>query len=66
MKNHSDAREPSVSEDDCVVRGQWPEAARESVRILTDRMPLEGVCDACSVFLRSLGFFDLFRQPTKH
>ena len=32
--------EPSVSEDECVVCGHWPEADRSSMRILIDRLPL--------------------------
>jgi hypothetical protein len=63
----SDADEPSVSEDDCAVCGGWPARDREAMRLLTSRIPLEGVCEACEMeFWRGLGFFDLFRQPTKH
>jgi hypothetical protein len=56
-----------ASEDDCAVCSGWPAADRETMRTLIDRIPLEGVCEACEMeFWRSLGFFDLFRQPTKH
>ena len=64
--------EPSVSEDDCVVCGHWPEADRSSMRVLIDRLPLqEEVCDECQVaFWRNIGFLDelLFMagQRTKH
>jgi len=64
----SDADEPSVAEDDCAVCGHWPEADREAMRLLIERIPLEGVCPACEMeFWRQLGLFDLFGPPpTKH
>ena len=39
----------------------------EAMRLLVERIPLEGVCLACEMeFWSGLGFFDLFRQPTRH
>ena len=64
--------EPSVSEDECVVCGHWPQADRSSMRILIDRVPLhEEVFDECQVALwRNIGFLDelLFMagQRTRH
>jgi hypothetical protein len=64
----SDVDEPSISEDDCAVCGDWPAADREGMRMLLDRIPLhDGVCDLCQMeFWRGLGLFDLFAPPTKH
>jgi hypothetical protein len=47
--------------------GVRPLTDRSSMRLLVDRIPLEGVCVECEMeFWRNLGFFDLFGQPTKH
>jgi hypothetical protein len=64
----SDADEPSVAEDDCVVCGHWPAADRSAMREMIDRISLkDDVCDECNMaFFRNIGFFELFRQPTKH
>jgi hypothetical protein len=40
----------SISEEDCVVGGDWPETDRSSMRILIDSLPLqevEQICDGC-------------------
>jgi hypothetical protein len=56
-----------VSEEDCVVCGQWPAADREGMRGLIERIPLEGACPACEVeFWGRLGLFEVFGRPTKH
>jgi hypothetical protein len=68
MKDHSDTDEPSVAEDDCVVCGRWPAADREGMREMIDCISLrDDVCEECEMaFWRNIGFFDLFRQPTRH
>jgi hypothetical protein len=53
---------------DCPVCSHWPEDDRWALREMLDTIPLsDDVCDECnSAFFRNIGFFDLFRQPTKH
>jgi hypothetical protein len=48
--SNADHELKAVSEDDCVVCGDWPQAHRSSMRILIDSLPLqevEQVCDGC-------------------
>jgi hypothetical protein len=53
---------------ECVVCGHWPEADRWACREMLDSIPLsDDVCEECEMaFWKNIGFFDLFRQPTKH
>jgi hypothetical protein len=64
----SDADEPIVAEDDCACCGHWPAVDREGMRLLICSISLQDdVCPECEMaFWRNVGFFDLFRQPTKH
>jgi hypothetical protein len=48
MRNNAD----DVSEDDCIVCGNWPKANRSAMRQLIDSLPLQKmgqVCDQCVV-----------------
>ena len=57
--------EPSVSEVDCVVCSQWPPADRETMRIMINRIPLDGICPECEMaFWRRL--WPAPGPPTRH
>ena len=62
--------EPAVSEVDCVVCSQWPEADREAMRLFVDKIPLkQSVCDPCQMAFWQNCIVPLLpnpAKPTKH
>ena len=60
----------SVSEDNCVICGKWPENDRWALREMTDSLPLqaiESICDNCLVsFWGRLPHASGPAEPTSH
>jgi hypothetical protein len=51
---------PNVTEDNCVVCGQWPKADREANRLAIKDLPSKGVCTLC----RQASFLEFWQSIT--